>query len=104
MVRAIAKARVFAALLLASLSAPAAVVRIELHPDTSPVNEAGPSAYRRLRGKAYGELSPGDPHNAIIQDLALAPRNAHGKVEYVATFSLRRQAMYGQRPCLTSLH
>ena len=32
----------------------------------------------------------GDPHNAIIQDLGLAPRNARGKVEYVATFALAK--------------
>src|SRR5262249_44808747 len=29
-----------------------------------------------------------DPHNAIITDLRLAPRNANGRVEYMATFFL----------------
>jgi hypothetical protein len=35
--------------------------------------------------------SPGpedDPHNAIIQDIGLAPRNEDGYVEYTATFFL----------------
>jgi hypothetical protein len=48
--------------------------------------EAG--RYERLTGHAYGELDPKDPLNAIITDLALAPRNARGMVEYSATFSL----------------
>jgi len=44
--------------------------------------------YERIYGRAYGELSPNDPHNQIITDLALAPRNARGMVEYNMTFSL----------------
>ncbi len=39
-------------------------------------------AYQKLQGKAYGELDPKDPRNAVIVDLALAPRNARGHVEY----------------------
>src|SRR5262245_7826082 len=38
--------------------------------------------YERLIGKAYGEVDPAHPLNAIVQDLALAPRNARGMVEY----------------------
>ena len=38
--------------------------------------------YRKLRGKAYGEINPNDPRNAFIADLALAPRNARGRGEY----------------------
>jgi hypothetical protein len=38
--------------------------------------------YQRLTGRAYGEIDPADPKNAIIQDLNLAPRNARGMVEY----------------------
>ncbi len=74
-----------------SFVARGAVVRIELDP--TPVQHASDSAkYEVLRGKAYGELNPGDPHNAIIQDIQLAPRNARGNVEYVATFTLYRPA------------
>jgi hypothetical protein len=44
--------------------------------------------YETLTGRALGELDPRDPHNTIITDLAFAPRNSRGKVEYVATFIL----------------
>jgi Alpha/beta hydrolase domain len=43
-------------------------------------------AYEKLRGKAYGEIDPADPKNAVITDIALAPRNARGKVEYALDF------------------
>src|SRR4029450_13788720 len=45
-----------------------------------PDGKVGP--YEKLRGRAYGELDPDDPHNALITDLKRAPRNARGKVEY----------------------
>jgi hypothetical protein len=38
--------------------------------------------YEKLVGKAFGELDPADPRNAVITDLALAPRNSRGRVEY----------------------
>jgi hypothetical protein len=38
--------------------------------------------YRKLVGRAYGEVDPTDPRNAVIVDIALAPRNASGRVEY----------------------
>jgi hypothetical protein len=44
--------------------------------------------YEKIVGKAYGEFDPRDSHNALIQDIRLAPRNTHGMVEYVATFTL----------------
>ena len=44
--------------------------------------------YETLAGRAFGELDPNDPHNAIVTDIRLAPRNANGKVEYVASFFL----------------
>lgn len=44
--------------------------------------------YETLAGRAYGELDPQDPHNALITDIRLAPKNANGKVEYVASFYL----------------
>src|SRR5262245_60594987 len=44
--------------------------------------------YEILTGRAFGELDPLAPHNTIITDLRLAPRNARGMVEYVATFML----------------
>jgi hypothetical protein len=47
---------------------------------------AGP--YETLTGRAFGELDPNDRRNAVITDIKLAPRNARGMVEYVATFHL----------------
>ena len=39
-------------------------------------------AYERVIGSARGEIDPADPANAGIADIALAPRNARGLVEY----------------------
>ena len=44
--------------------------------------------YETIEGRAFGELDPSDPRNAIITDIGLAPRNANGNVEYMATFFL----------------
>lgn len=44
--------------------------------------------YQRLTGRAFGEVNPADIHNSIIQDIALAPRNARGMVEYEMEFIL----------------
>lgn len=43
-------------------------------------------AYEKLTGRLDGEVDPKDPRNAIIQDLALAPLNKRGLVEYSAEF------------------
>src|SRR4029079_14358933 len=73
-------------------AAQARVTRIVVDQTTSPAfngqsfGTAG--AYETLSGRAFGELDPNDPHNAIIQDINLAPRNANGMVEYVASFFL----------------
>lgn len=48
--------------------------------------------YERLTGHFYGELDPGAAVNEIINDIQLAPRNAQGKVEYSAAFTLLRPA------------
>ena len=42
--------------------------------------------YETLAGRAFGELDPNDPRNAIITDIRLAPTTARGMVEYIATF------------------
>jgi len=55
-------------------------------PDLPASGSAGP--YETIAGRAYGELDPNDPRNAIITDIRLAPRNARGQVEYMATFFL----------------
>jgi len=45
-------------------------------------------AYERVTGTIHGEVDPRDAKNAIIQDLALAPVNARGMVEYSADFMM----------------
>ena len=78
---------------LCAAAADAQVVRLEIT-SREPLNgaqsvgAAGP--FEIIRGRVHGEVDPKDPHNAIIQDLGLAPRNARGKVEYVATFALAK--------------
>ena len=82
-----------AALVLWSTSAGAELVRIDIA-SREPMNggqaigAAGP--FEMIRGRAYGEIDPSDPHNRVIQDIDLAPRNGSGKVEYVATFALAK--------------
>lgn len=46
--------------------------------------------YELLRGYFVGEVDPVAAHNALITDLALAPRNARGRVEYRATFAIAK--------------
>src|SRR5438067_10979054 len=52
--------------------------------------DAASGRYEKLSGHAYGELDPKDPLNIIVTDLQFAPRNAHGMVEYSATFSMMK--------------
>ena len=47
------------------------------------------NTFQQLTGRAFGELDPTDPHNALITDIQIAPRNANGNVAYVASFVLR---------------
>jgi hypothetical protein len=66
----------------------ARVTRIIVDTKTSPAfggqsfGTAG--QYETLAGRAFGELDPNDPHNAIIQDID-RPGDANGHVEYMAT-------------------
>jgi hypothetical protein len=43
-------------------------------------------AYEKLVGRAFGEVDPNDPRNALIVDIAHAPKNARGMVEYDMDF------------------
>ncbi len=54
--------------------------------------------YEELRGIASGEIDPDDPRNALITDIALAPRNARGLVEYRTTFTLRKPVDMSKAP------
>ncbi|WP_046869451.1 alpha/beta hydrolase domain-containing protein [Microvirga massiliensis] len=52
--------------------------------------------YKRVRGRAFGEVDPNAPANAIIQDIQLAPRNARGMVEYATEIDILRPADLGR--------
>jgi Alpha/beta hydrolase domain len=65
-------------------SSQARVTRIILDPPTALTGQDIP--YERIAGRAWGELDPSDPLNALITDIALAPKKANGKVEYIASF------------------
>ena len=54
--------------------------------DAGPTTLAADPTYQTITGRAFGELDPNDANNALITDIALAPRNANGKVEYIASF------------------
>src|SRR4030088_3120293 len=66
--------------------AEARITKIEIKSTESPTFEGrifgAVGAYEKLRGKAFGEVDPRDPRNAVITDIELAPRNARGMVEY----------------------
>lgn len=66
------------------------VIDSRVSPDFDGESLGNAGAYETFRGRAFGELDPENPFNAIIQDIDLAPRNANGKVEYVATFQLQK--------------
>src|SRR6516164_7109943 len=73
-------------------TAQARVTRIAVEKKVSPAFDGesfgNAGQYETLAGKAFGELDPNDPHNALIQDIKLAPRNTRGMVEYTATFQI----------------
>jgi hypothetical protein len=72
-------------LLAGTVAAEARITRIEIartEPAFGGARFGDAGAFELLTGTAFGELDPADPHNAIIQDIALAPRDAAGKVGY----------------------
>jgi hypothetical protein len=77
---------------LLGTQAEARVTKITIDQKTSPAfnGEAFGTAgqYETIVGRAFGELDPAAKHNSIIQDIDLAPRNARGMVEYMATFQI----------------
>ena len=92
-VRGLVKCLLIGLLLVAwSSAAQAEVKRIVIDRKVSPAFDGksfgSVGQYETLAGRAFGELDPSDPHNRLITDIQLAPRNASGKVEYVATFFL----------------
>lgn len=87
---------VLAGLLGAAAPAAAEVIRFDLAGPPQPAFEGrafgSTGRYERLAARATIALDPADPRNAIIADLALAPRNAAGRVEAVAEVVVLRPA------------
>ena len=63
---------------------PGAILRLDLTETTAFDGRSfdGVGQYKLWSGSVVGELDPAHPDNARIVDLALAPRNARGRVEY----------------------
>jgi hypothetical protein len=79
------------ALLIVAVASEARVAGITIRSTTPAFNGqtfGDVGTYEEVRGTATGELDPLDPRNAVITDIHQAPRNANGKVEYTATFSM----------------
>jgi hypothetical protein len=81
---------------LASANSPlsyASAVRIEIKSRSTlfhgrSFDTIGP--YEQIQGEIEGEIDPLDPRNALITDIALAPRDARGMVHYRTTFTLQK--------------
>src|SRR5262249_13627240 len=52
--------------------------------------------YEVITGFASGEVNPSNPQNAIITDIALAPRNANGNVVYQHNFYILKPVNLSQ--------
>ena len=82
--------------LLAPSAATAQVARFELIGPPQPVldgREFGAAGrYERVSARATVAVDPADPRNAVIADIAAAPRNAQGRVEAVADVTILRPA------------
>jgi alpha/beta hydrolase family protein len=85
---------------LAGALAPAAPVQARVTKividQQAPLSSSGQTIpYEQISGRAFGELDPADPLNAIIQDIDLG-KDADGKVRYVASFVLTKPVNLSQ--------
>jgi hypothetical protein len=75
-------------------TAQARITKIKITRTESPTFEGrsfgNVGQYEKLVGRVEGELDPADRHNSVITDIALAPRNARGKVEYETDIMILR--------------
>ena len=53
------------------------------------------SGYEQVVGRIHFAVDPKNPRNAVIADLDKAPKNADGRVEFAADFSLQRPTSGG---------
>jgi len=78
---------------LLAIPAEARITRIQIaktEPAFGGISFGTVGPYERLTGKAFGEVDPKAPGNALIQDIQLAPTNARGMVEYVTDIDIVR--------------
>ena len=72
------------------------IVIDETTPMAVPEGSVAPSiAYEQVAGRAFGELDPKLPGNALIQDIELA-KDADGKARYVASFVIYKPVDMGK--------
>jgi hypothetical protein len=74
------------AAIVAALPASAEVTRVEIT-SRADLSFAG---YEKIVGRVFFAVDPTDPHNAVVVDVDKAPRNAAGRVEFSADFSIVR--------------
>jgi hypothetical protein len=85
MLKIIAKFLLAGLLVVFVFTARAGIVKVEITSRAPAFNGkvfGKVGTYEVLKGKAYGEVDPKLPRNAVITDLQLAPKNARGMVEY----------------------
>jgi hypothetical protein len=86
-----------AVLALVAKPTEAHITRIQITAQESPTfggySWPGVGQYEKIVGKAFGEVDPTDPKNAVIVDIGLAPRNVRGNVEYSFDFYILSQSI-----------
>ncbi len=100
----IARLALLLSTVVVALAAPslaeARITRIEINRIESPTFDGTSfgtvGQYEKLVGRAYGEVDPSDPKNAIIADIALAPKNAAGMAEYSTDIYILRPVEQSQ--------
>jgi len=89
-----------ASVVLAASVAEARITKVQITAKESPTfggySWPGVGQYEKIVGKAFGELNPADPSNAVIVDIELAPLNANGKVDYSFDFYILKPINLGQ--------
>src|SRR5688572_5503024 len=61
------------------------------------------SGYEKITGRVFFVLNPRDPRNAVIADLASAPVNAQGQVEFSADVLILRPKTGGNGAAIVDI-
>jgi hypothetical protein len=96
----IASALATAGVLVTTPAADARITKIQIIITESPTfggySFPGVGQYEKITGIATGEVDPNDPKNAVITDIALAPRNGNGNVVYQHNFYILKPVDLGK--------